>query len=415
LIKSINMPADIAHPPARWLTAEEAIARLGVSRQTLYAYVSRSRIGVVAAPDDPRRSLYDAADVRRLADRNRRGRSRHAVAVSTISWGEPILQSAITRIEHGRLEYRGQDAIALADTATLEEIAALLWQVDALPVLRPDRLRGSWPRARSSTGAAERCIVAAAELAMVGRWTGRVEGVLADAVRILDRIAWAASGAPGSVTQTSSLPLHERLASVWGVGPKAADLIRRALVLTADHELNASTYAVRVVASTRAPLGACVLAGLAALVGPLHGGMTNEVRVLLADPSVMKDPESAIASRLARGERIPGFGHPLYPDGDPRALALLPRQSSQFYGQPVIEVMRRMTGIGPNIDFALLLLEKRLRLPTGAAFAMFAVGRTVGWIAHALEQWHDGTLIRPRAVYPGAAAPIGQAAALAAR
>ena len=123
-----------------------------------------------------------------------------------------------------------------------------------------------------------------ADLAMAGRWTGRVDSVLPDAVRILDRMAWAAAGLPGATVQPSSLPLHERLASAWGAGPKAADLIRRALVLTADHELNASTYATRVVASTRAPLGACVLAGLAALVGPLHGGMTNEVRHLLADP-----------------------------------------------------------------------------------------------------------------------------------
>jgi citrate synthase len=396
------MSSDVALPPTRWLTAEEAIASLGVSRQTLYAYVSRSRIGAVAAPDDPRRSLYDAADVRRLTERNRGGRSRRAVAASTISWGEPILASAITRIEGGRLEYRGQDAIALSGTATLEQVAALLWQVDTLPQPRSHRAGRAWPPARASAGVAERCILAAAELAMAGRWAGRVESVLPDAVRILDRIAWAASGAPGASVQPSALPLHERLASVWGVGPKAADLIRRALVLTADHELNASTYAMRVVASTRAPLGACVLAGLAALVGPLHGGMTNEVRALLADPAVTADPGTAIAIRLARGERIPGFGHPLYPDGDPRAAALLPRLTPRSLGQRVVEAMQAMTGIAPNIDFALLVLEKRLHLPTGAAFALFAVGRTVGWIAHALEQWRDGTLIRPRAVYPAA-------------
>jgi citrate synthase len=399
--------ADAAPPPGRWLTADEATIRLGVSRQTLYAYVSRSRIGAVTAPDDPRRSLYDAADVGRLAERNRSGRSRRAVAASTISWGEPILASAITRIEAGRLEYRGQDALALAEAATLEQVAALLWQVDALPRPRSRQAGLAWPRARAAAGVAERCITAAAELAMAGRWTGFVPGVLADAVRILDRIAWAASGAPGAAVVPSSLPLHERLASVWGAGPKAADLIRRALVLTADHELNASTYAMRVVASTRAPLGACVLAGLAALVGPLHGGMTSEVRTLLADPAVTADPQGAVAIRLARGERVPGFGHPLYPDGDPRAAALLSRLGPRPPGQRVIEAMRAMTGTAPNIDFALLALEKRLRLPTGAAFAMFAVGRSVGWIAHALEQWRDGTLIRPRAVYPGAEAPRG--------
>ena len=319
------MPADDAAPPARWLTAEEATTSLGVSRQTLYAYVSRSRIGVTAAPDDPRRSLYDAADVRRLAERNRNGRSRRAVAASTISWGEPILVSAITRIEGGRLEYRGQDAIALSATATLEEVAALLWQVESLP---RSRSVGGWPRARGAAGVAEQCIAAMADLAMAGRWAGRVDSVLPDAVRILDRMSWAAAGLPGSAARPSSLPLHERLASAWGVGPKAADLIRRALVLTADHELNASTYATRIVASTRAPLGACVLAGLAALVGPLHGGMTNEIRHLLADPAVAADPSGAIADRLARGERIPAFGHPLYPGGDPRAAALLSRMQA---------------------------------------------------------------------------------------
>ncbi len=397
MIKLINMPADDETPAARWLTAADATASLGVSHQTLYAYVSRGRIGVTAAPDDPRRSLYDAADVRRLAERNRSGRSRRAVAASTISWGEPILVSAITRIQGGRLEYRGKDAIALSASATLEAVAQLLWQVETLPHARLDH---SWPRARAAAGAAERCIAAMADLAMAGRWTGRVENVLPDAVRILDRMAWAAAGLPGVTVQPSALPLHDRLASAWGAGPKAGDLIRRALVLTADHELNASTYAARVVASTRAPLGACVLAGLTALVGPLHGGMTNEIRHLLADPLVAADPPGAIAIRLARGERIPAFGHPLYPDGDPRALALLACIQPAPRVQQLIEAMQTMTGIQPNIDFALLMVEQRLRLPTGAAFAIFAVGRTVGWIAHALEQWRDGTLIRPRAVYP---------------
>jgi citrate synthase len=395
---------DIAPPLVRWLTAEEAAARLGVSRQTLYAYVSRGRVGTAAAPGDPRRSLYDAADVCRLAERNRRGRSRQAVATSTISWGEPILLSAITRIEAGRLEYRGQDAIALSATATLEQIAALLWQVDALPRPRPGRTKQSWPRASVATGVAQRCIAAVAELAMAGRWTGRAESVLPDAVRILEGIAWAASGAPGVAVLSSPRLLHHRLASVWGVGPKGAEQIRRALVLTADHELNASTYATRVVASTRAPLGACVLAGLAALVGPLHGGATNEIRALLADSATITDPGGAIAIRLARGEHIPAFGHPLYPDGDPRAAAMLCHLTLHPRAQRIIDTMQAMTGIAPNIDFALLMLEKRLRLPIGAAFAIFAVGRTVGWIAHALEQWRDGTLIRPRAVYPQAEA-----------
>ena len=383
---------------SRWFTAEQATAELGVSRATLYAYVSRGRIGVTTAPEEPRRSLYDAADVKRLAERNRGGRSRRAVAASTISWGEPILTSAITRIEGGRLEYRGHDAVALSATATLEDTAALLWRVDG--VARSDPGDG-WQRARGPVGVAERCIAAIADLAMAGRWAGKVEAVLPDALRILDRIAWAAAGLPGTAVKPSALPLHERLASAWGVGAKAADMIRRTLVLMADHELNASTYATRVVASTRAPLGACVLGGLAALVGPLHGGVTNELRAFLADPTVVADPAGAVAIRLARGERLPAFGHPLYPDGDPRAEALLAQLPPRGTAQRVLEAMAVTTGVPPNIDFALVVLEQRLDLPAGAAFALFAIGRTVGWIAHALEQWQSGKLIRPRALYPG--------------
>src|SRR5690242_3245968 len=173
------MEVNESAPSARWLTAEEATAQLGVSRPTLYAYVSRNRIGTLVAPDDPRRSLYDAVDVGRLAQRKRSGRSRRAVAASTISWGEPILTSAITRIEGGRLEYRGQDAVALSASAALEDVAALLWQVDALP---RSGSGGAWPRARGPVGVAERCIAAIADLAMAGRWAGKVETVLPDAI-----------------------------------------------------------------------------------------------------------------------------------------------------------------------------------------------------------------------------------------
>ena len=395
------MGADLARPRARWLTAEQAVAALGVTRQTLYAYVSRRLIGVTAAPDDPRRSLYNAADIVRLTERHRRGRSRRAVAAATLDFGEPVLASGITRIEGGRLEYRGRDAIALAETATLEDVAALLWQVETPPF--PRAPRRSWPVPRARTGrvvpgTAEHCLSEVAQVAMLGRWSRRIEPVLTDAMAILDRVAWAACGHHGAPPPTR-LALHERLASAWGVGPKAADLLRRVLVLLADHELNPSTYTARVVASTRAPLGACVLAGLAALTGPLHGGATEEARALLADPAVATDPELAIAARLARGERIPGFGHRLYPDGDARAKALLAQIPLRAPWQGVIDSVHVAVGIAPNVDFAVAVMERHLRLPAGTAFGLFAVGRTVGWIAHALEQWREGSLIRPRALY----------------
>ena len=371
---------------------------LRVSRQTLYAYVSRGRIGVTAAPDEPRRSLYDATDVRRLAERSRTGRSRSAVAASTISWGEPILASAISRIEGGRLEYRGRDAIALAETATLEDVAALaMAAVDALP--RADAPPPAWPRAHRRP-APPTLHAAMADLATAGRWTGRVDGVLPDAVRILDRIAWAAAGLPGSDVGVCTRPMHQRLAATWGVGAKAADMIRRALVLIADHELNTSTYATRVVASTRAPLGACILAGLAALVGPLHGGMTNEVRALLAEPGVMADPGGGSGGPAGTRRADPGVRPPAVSGRRSAGRGAAVPPGIRGTPERLVEAMQAMTGIQPNIDFALVMVEQRLRLPTGAAFALFAVGRAVGWIAHALEQWRYGTLIRPRAVYP---------------
>ena len=111
----------------------------------------------------------------------------------------------------------------------------------------------------------------------------------------------------------------------------------------------------------------------------------------MADPTVEMDPASAIATRLARGEHVPAFGHPLYPDGDPRAAALLSHLPPPPRAQRLINAMAAATGIRPNIDCALLVVEDGLRLPVGSAFAIFAVGRTVGWIAHALEQWRDGS------------------------
>jgi citrate synthase len=394
-IERIDM-SDVATPPARWLTAEEATDRLGVSRQTLYSYVSRSRIGTVAAPNDPRRTLYDAADIERLTKRKRCGRSRSAVAASTISYGEPVLNTAITHIAGDRLEYRGHSAVVLSDYATLEDVAAILWQLDNLP---PTTAAGSWPAIHSTAGKVEDCIAAIARLAMLGPWTEQTDRVIPDALRILDQMAWVAAGLPDTAPLPSRQPMHARLAETWGAGPRAADMIRRVLVLMADHELNPSTYATRVAASVHAPLGACVLAGLATLVGPLHGGVTGQVGKFLADPHVVSDPAEAVAAKIASGGRVPGFGQPLYPYGDPRAAALLSQMPPQGQALRLTEAMRTMTGVAPNIDFALVVLERQLPLPQGAAFALTAVARTVGWIAHALEQWKNGGVIRPRGQY----------------
>src|SRR5262249_33286899 len=182
--------------------------------------------------------------------------------------------------------------------------------------------------------------------------------------------------------------------------------IRAALVLCADHELNASAFAVRVVASTGASLAACLSAGLSALSGPRHGGQTSLVEVLFEGAERFGGVARLLEERLRRGDILPGFGQPLYRNGDPRALALLPLLPSDPTREGLREAMDTIRGKQPNLDFALVSLRRALHLKPGSALALFAIGRTAGWIAHALEQQAEAKLIRPRARYTGAA-PTG--------
>lgn len=171
-------------------------------------------------------------------------------------------------------------------------------------------------------------------------------------------------------------------------------------MLLADHELNPSAFAARVAASTGASLAACALAGLAALSGPRHGGAPAALG-RLRDEARARGAEAAVADRVAEDRGIPGFGHPLYPDGDPRALALLERFTPAEDLVRLADQVRSTTGLAPNVDFALVALCDHLGAPGGAALSLFAAARCAGWLAHALEQGQDGALIRPRARYTG--------------
>src|SRR5262249_5050659 len=168
----------------------------------------------------------------------------------------------------------------------------------------------------------------------------------------------------------------------------------------ADQELNSSTFAARVAASTGASLAACVLSGFATLSGPLHGDATVRIRSLM-DQVVRTDARTVIAAHLASGVAIPGFGHPLYPEGDPRALALLAAFDPPPAFDRMITAVKTASGQRPNLDFALLAMSERCQLPHEAAFSLFALGRCIGWLAHIIEQAATGELIRPRARYTG--------------
>ncbi|OLL29682.1 citrate synthase [Burkholderia sp. SRS-W-2-2016] len=404
-------------PNPNFLTAAEAAATLGVSVATLYAYVSRGMLGS-SADAHSRHRLYDAAEVRRLARRKADGKRAGKVAQKVLDWGVPVLESSITLVADGRLLYRGHDAIELARGASLEEVAALLWEctprriADAPPVPLAPAQWAAWLKLWSDSTPLDRALVllpaAAAQMPRV--WALGRDAQLDTACAVMRLLAAAMLPAA-----PSNEPLHRQIAAGWGVrNRQQGALLRAALVACADHELNASTFTVRCITSTGTHLFGAVAGGLAALAGPRHGGETVRIAALLDEASRAPDLDRYLANRLAHhgpgapGAVLSGFGHPLYPDGDPRARLLLsmladcaPARSPLNDVLNLARAVRDTTGAEPTVDFALAALERVLGLPAGAAFTLFAVGRVVGWIAHAMEQTRDGRLIRPRARYVG--------------
>ena len=403
---SINM-SEARHS---WIAASEASRLLGVNRATLYAYVSRGFIRSQAAPGATRERLYSHDDAERLRRRTEERRAPDKAAAHALRWGMPVLESSIALIDGRRLFYRGIDAAALARSRSLEEVATLVWsgrfdavQPDA-PVPRiTSPLRSSAPfvaRAQVTLAAA----AADDPLAM----DQRPAQVAATGLRILRLLAMTATGVP-RVGTTVDLALAQK----WAVGTKGAAVLRAALVLCADHELNVSSFTARCVASAGSHPYAAVIAGLAALEGPRHGGASARVEAMLDSMRRSRPLRAAIGARLRRGESIDGFGHPLYRDGDPRARVLLDLLGERYAATAdyrfIVDFARAAsgaTGEQPNVDFALAAVARVLKLPAGSPLMLFAIGRSVGWIGHAIEQYATGHLIRPRAKYVGVSPPV---------
>jgi citrate synthase len=392
----------------RYMTAKEAAALLAVKEATLYAYVSRGLIRSEAISDAPRQRLYLAEDVQKLAARKVQRRDPAKVARDALHWGTPMLESALTLITEDTLYYRGHDAIQLARTHTLEEVAALLWtgnleQAEQLFATKPLPARCTWPNADTHLLTLQRLQVALAVAAAddLRAYDLHPEAIAQTGARILWLMA-----AVAALADTLDTTIAGTLAQAWHPGTTA--LLNAALVLCADHELNSSAFTARVVASAEANPYAVVLAGLAALGGFQHRGATEQAAAFLREVAEPSRVRLVIAERLRRGERLPGFGHRLYPNHDPRAVALLsmlaeayPTSPALALAQAIIREATVITSGAPSIDFALAVLEQTLQLPYGAGLTLLAVGRTAGWIGHALEQYQGQRLIRPRARYIG--------------
>jgi citrate synthase len=307
--------------PKTLLSAAEAAAYLGVAPASLYAYVSRGQLRSEPGPDG-RTRRYRRADLDVL--RQRKGRAPDGAA-RALDWGMPVLDSALTMISEGKLSYRGRDAADLTAEGSVEAVAALLWDCPVEAAFPAGNMTESgtlrrWRDELAGLPGPER-MMAMLPLAAAENLAGLAGPSPAMAGRLLRQVAaWAAGTAPDDRPLAAVLAQGLRAAS-----PAAEKLLAAALILTADHELNASSFAARVVASTGASLPAVLSAGLAALQGPRHGGMTWRVSALFDEIDQAGGPEPALAARLRRGEIIPGFSHPLYPEGDPRAAYLLGR------------------------------------------------------------------------------------------
>jgi citrate synthase len=407
----------------RFLTAQEAAAELGVTLATLYAYASRGMLRSEPVPGETRAKRYPREDVLRLKERKELRREPERAAPKALHWGAPVLESAITLVQGNRLYYRGRDAVALARSWSVEEVAALIWTGERNAAA--DLFAGEAPALPE--GAAEildlqglspveRCQVAVplAGAADLSAWDLRPRSVMRTGARILRLLAGTAAGTAGTAGTAGARSMPSgSIAAVLQAGwaperPEAAGPLGAALILCADHELNVSAFTARCVASASATPWDVVSAGLAALKGGKHGGYTERVEALFREAGSAAEARPTVAGRLRRGEEIPGFGHALYPEGDPRGAALLAVANGIAPGSPAVELaaalvetVRELIGELPNLDFGLVALARGLGLPERTPLALFALGRSIGWIGHALEEYALDRLIRPRAAYVG--------------
>ncbi|MFB6556050.1 citrate synthase [Streptomyces sp. NPDC056405] len=407
------------HPAAgeRRLTTKEAAELLGVKPETVYAYVSRGQLGSRRSPGG-RGSTFDAKEVRALARRNRRDSGTPAA-----SGQELAVRTRITLIESDRFYYRGVDAVELATRHSYEEVAEWLWTGRLRPGIAFTAPETSVAVARRAVdalpehaGPTDRLRVAAIAAAAADplRFDLSEEAVLGTARVLIPTLVAALP--PVLHTDHDQGSLAHRLWTRLSGRPAdeaALHALDTALSLLVDHDLAASTLAVRVAASARAHAYAAVSAGLGVIEGPLHGAAGGLAHRLLLEVLEQGSAAPVVAEELRAGRRIPGLGHRLYPGEDPRARALfallddIPRAAPALAAARDIQATAaRHTPLNANVDLALAVLTASCGMLPTAAETIFAVARTAGWIAHALEEYGERPLrMRPSGLYSGPRPP----------
>ena len=399
-------------PPSRYLSSTEACSELGIRPQTLYSYVSRGLVRSEIGDQRRRTRQYHREDIERLRHQKELRAHPEAAAGRALRAGDPVLESALSRIDDDDLFYRGISVGELARESTAEEVAALLWTGDRSRPIEGFaggiQLEGVGPALDAELAplsAIERMqallpVIGAADPAAYATAPSRIHRSGARILRLMTLIVAGRTRTGSGIARTLQTAwLPER--------PETTRLLEAALILCADHELNVSTFTCRTVASSGAGLHAVVTAGLSALQGPRHGGSTGRLEALW-DEAEASGAGETIASRLRRGDHVEGFGHVVYRGVDPRARILfelleeaVPEALELQIARELIGEVGKRTGLSHNVDLALVVLRRALGLERGAALLLFCLGRTIGWIAHAIEQYQTGRLIRPRARYTG--------------
>ncbi len=382
------MPRErgLSDQPSEFVTAAEAAAILGVRTATIYAYASRGLLGGTARGPG-KTARYPRSRVDALKTRAAARAGHAAVAAAALRWGEPVLDSAVTKLTPRGPVYRGKRAIDLVGSR-FEEVAELLWQ-------RPADWSAIAPRVSAS---AARPSVQA--LLQVMAQLPLRDAPLASAPAAIRRLACAAGDAERLAEQQPTLAAALG-ASLGGdvLTPRDRTLLDAALVLIADHELNASTFAARIATAAGARWPEAFIAALATATGTRHASACDAAeRFWNSVPSAKSVPQWVKERKL-----LEGFDAGAYPDGDPRGDVLIklsaprlpkPRRASL---EALLAAVNDQTGQFPSVDLGLVMVAQVLQLPFGSASVIFAIGRTAGWVAHIEEQATSGALIRPRA------------------